>query len=89
MRLFNFLPPWAMVIPLLVGPAAHAQSQNAPPVPSGTSGVGPLAAHVEIEPRAVEILKAMSARLAAANSMTFTATTTYESPARTGEPLAY
>ena len=43
----------------------------------------------QLEPKAIDILKAMSARLAAAHSMTFTALTTYESPARTGQPLAY
>lgn len=42
-----------------------------------------------IEPRAIELLKAMSARLAAARTLSFTATTTYESPSRIGPPLAY
>jgi len=43
----------------------------------------------QLEPKAVEILEAMSERLAAARTMTFTATVTYEAPARTGQPLAY
>jgi hypothetical protein len=42
-----------------------------------------------LEPEALELLQAMSARLAAARSMSFTALITYESPARTGHPLAY
>lgn len=42
-----------------------------------------------IEPRAIELLKAMSARLAGARTLSFTATTTYESPSRIGPPLAY
>ena len=42
-----------------------------------------------IEPRAIELLKAMSDRLAAARTLSFTATTTYESPSRIGPPLAY
>lgn len=42
-----------------------------------------------IEPTALEMLKAMSARLAGAKSMTFTAVTTYEAPARNGQPLYY
>jgi hypothetical protein len=48
-----------------------------------------LPAEPVLEPAAVELLKAMSARLAAARAMSFTALTTYESPARTGQPLAY
>ncbi len=42
-----------------------------------------------LQPRAIELLKAMSARLAGARSMAFTATITYESPSRLGPPLAY
>lgn len=42
-----------------------------------------------IEPRAVDILKGASARLAAARSMTFTAVVSYESPSRLGPPLVY
>src|SRR6516162_2586961 len=44
---------------------------------------------VEIEPAAMALVKAMCDRLAAAKTMSFTAVTTYESPDRTGEPLAY
>src|SRR5882724_7579419 len=43
----------------------------------------------QLEPKAIDILKAMGNRLAAARTMTFTALATYESPARTGQPLAY
>jgi hypothetical protein len=43
----------------------------------------------ELEPKAVELLQAMSAKLAAARTMSFTSVATYESPARTGQPLAY
>ena len=42
-----------------------------------------------VEPKAAGILKAMSARLAAARSMTFRALATYESPSVYGPPLAY
>jgi hypothetical protein len=42
-----------------------------------------------LEAKAIEILKASSARLAAAHSMSFTAVVTYESPSRLGVPLAY
>lgn len=43
----------------------------------------------EIEPKALAILKAAGDKLAAASSMSFTAVATYESPARTMQPLAY
>jgi hypothetical protein len=42
-----------------------------------------------IEPAALDRLKATSQRLAGAKSMSFTAVTTYESPARNGQPLYY
>ena len=42
-----------------------------------------------LEPKAIEILKASSARLAAARSMSFTAVVSYESPSRPGPPLVY
>lgn len=42
-----------------------------------------------LEPKAVEILKAASAKLAAARTLRFTAIAMYESAARTGQPLAY
>jgi hypothetical protein len=42
-----------------------------------------------LEPKAIGILKAACAKLAAARSMSFTAIVTYESPSRLGFPLAY
>lgn len=42
-----------------------------------------------LEPRAVELLKAMSARLAAARTMSFTAVANYEFPSRLGPPIVY
>jgi hypothetical protein len=42
-----------------------------------------------LEPRAIDVLKASSARLAAAKSMAFTAVVSYESPSRLGPPLVY
>jgi len=55
-----------------------------PPVGSATTQTRPL-----LEPKAIEILKATCARLAAAHSMSFTAIVTYENPSRFGFPLAY
>ncbi|MFM7579875.1 MAG: DUF2092 domain-containing protein, partial [Microcystaceae cyanobacterium] len=42
-----------------------------------------------LEPKAIEILKAMSDRLAKAKTLQFTAVTTYENPSRLGPALAY
>jgi len=42
-----------------------------------------------LEPRAMDLLKATSARLAAAKTMSFTATIGYEYPSRLGPPLVY
>jgi len=49
----------------------------------------PVRTSAALEPKAIELLKASCARLAAAHSMSFTAEVTYESPSRMGFPLAY
>ena len=64
------------------GHAAEAKSK-APPQPAvGTIVTG-------LEPKAVDILKAASSRLAAAHSMSFTAVISYENPSTLGPPLLY
>jgi hypothetical protein len=42
-----------------------------------------------LEPRAMDLLKAASARLAAAKSMSFTAVASYEYPSQLGPPILY
>ena len=42
-----------------------------------------------LEPRAIELLKAVSDRLAAAKSMSFTAVVGYEYPSQLGPPIVY
>ena len=59
----------------------NAQAQPAP-TPEAASAPA-------LEPKAIEILKASSARLAAARTMRFTAMVSYESPSRPGPPLVY
>jgi hypothetical protein len=44
---------------------------------------------LELEPRAMDLLKATSARLAAAKSMSFTAVVGYEYPSKLGPPIVY
>jgi hypothetical protein len=63
-------------------PAASTQ-KNAPD-PKHTTAHGP-----DLEPRAIELLKSMSARLAAARTLSFTAVEIFEQPSRQGHPLAY
>jgi hypothetical protein len=70
-----------MLSPLVVNDAS-AQQQKPPTEP-------PPPAHPAIEPAALAMLKATTERLAGANSLSFTAVTTYESPARNGQPLYY
>jgi hypothetical protein len=50
---------------------------------------GPASAPALLEPKALELLKAASARLAGSHSMSFTATVSYESPSALGPALVY
>jgi hypothetical protein len=85
----------AILVALGVALAAgvNAQpSQQVPQAPAPEAGARQGAeARVEptLEPKAIDLLKAMSARLAGARTMTFTAISTYESPTHIGPPLAY
>ena len=77
-----------------VGSAAQL-APNAQPAPAVAKAAKPAkkpaapAVQMGLEPRAIEILKAASARLAAAKAMAFTAVVSYESPSRLGPPLVY
>jgi hypothetical protein len=69
----------ALLMPVLtfsLAAAANAQTRKAYATP-------------DLEPRAIELLKATSARLAAARSLSFTAVEVFEEPSRHGHPLAY
>ncbi len=77
--------------------AAQAASSASAPAPAKATTAAkpaakkPAAAPLKlvVEPRAMELLKAMGARLAAAKSMSFTATVGYEYPSRYGPPIVY
>ncbi|WP_186405477.1 DUF2092 domain-containing protein [Candidatus Accumulibacter aalborgensis] len=64
---------------------SEARSQRAR-VPSKAAAVAP---KPELEAKAIDVLKATTDRLAKAQSMSFTAIVTYESPSRIGPALAY
>ncbi len=79
---------------LWAGSANAAQAQTMKPqaaksAKSPGKAAGAPAVQKVIEPRAIDILKATSARLAAAKSLTFTAVVSYESPSRYGPPLIF
>ncbi|MFM0198957.1 DUF2092 domain-containing protein [Paraburkholderia fungorum] len=65
------------------------QPPHSPKVATKTAKSAAPAFKPGLEPRAVDILKAACARLAAAQSMSFTAVVSYESPSRLGPPLVY
>jgi hypothetical protein len=85
----------AMLVALGVALAAGVNAQPSQPAPQPSApGAGArqgaeARAEPTLEPRAIDLLKAMSARLAGARTMTFTAVSTYESPTHIGPPLAY
>ena len=62
-------------------PAAKAAPKKPAPLPTPAKPI--------IEQRAVDLLRAMSARLAAAKSISFTAVAGYEYPSRLGPPIVY
>jgi len=77
-----------LAVGVLLATNAGAQSQQAPPVPPAQT-TEPRVAEPALEPKAIEMLKASSSRLAAARTMRFTAVASYESPSRLGPPLVY
>ncbi len=76
---------------LAAAPLFAADAPAQPAAKAATPAKPPAAPAVQmgLEPKAIDILKAASARLAAAKTMTFTAIVSYESPSRLGPPLIY
>jgi hypothetical protein len=86
----------AVVAALVFAVAAAAQSPQPAPKAAAPAKAAPAAKKTapaqykpEIEPRALDLLKAMIARLAAAKSMSFTAIVGYEYPSKLGPPIVY
>ena len=78
--------------PRSVAPQTTQQKQSVPPAAqkkaaSRVKAAAPAAP--ELEPKALEILKATASRLAAAHTLSFTAVETFESPSRQGVPLVF
>ena len=72
---------WPAAAQTAAAPAAKPAAKKAAAKPAPFKAV--------LEPRAVELLKGMSARLAAAKSLSFTAVASYEYPSRLGPPIVY
>ena len=70
---------------LLVAAQAGAET----PKPDASATPAQNVKKMELEPRAIEVIKAMSATLAGASSITFTALVSEESPSRLGPALMY
>lgn len=77
-------PSSATAPPKAAAPKASAQAKS--PNPAGKKA-GPV--KMVVEPRAMELLKATSDRLAAAKTLQFTAVAGYEYPSKLGPPILY
>jgi hypothetical protein len=79
----------ALAFPVMLGATASAQSPQRAPAPAKPANKAPQAEKLVLEPRAMDLLKAMSARLATAKTMSFTATASYEYPSQLGPAIVY
>lgn len=78
---------WAVLAAFPGGAQAQQPAKAAAKAPAAKAAVSPY--KPVVEPRAMALIKAMSERLAAATSMSFTATVGYEYPSKLGPPLVY
>ena len=78
----------AVALSLLAVTGVSAQTAPSGAKPAAKKKVAPVDKPA-LEARAVDLLKATSARLAAAKAMSFTATVSYEHPSRLGPPLVF
>jgi hypothetical protein len=77
----------ALALSLVAVSTVDAQTQ--PQGPTSLKPAKKTEAKLVLEPRAMDLLKAMSARLAAAKTLSFTATVGYEYPSALGPPIVY
>jgi hypothetical protein len=78
----------SMLVLCVILAAAAAGCQHAPGQ-AGEQIAAPAPPPLLMEPRAIDLLKASSARLAAARTMSFTAVVSYEHPSIYGPPLVH
>jgi hypothetical protein len=81
----------ALVAGILFAATSGAQSAAAPAKPATKAAKKPVPSQYQLtlEPRAMDLLKATSAKLAAAKSMSFTAAAGYDYPSKLGPPIVY
>jgi hypothetical protein len=72
-----------------VNAAETKQSPKSSKASKSMSKETPPPVQMVLEPKAMDIIKATSSRLASARTMSFTAVVSYESPSRLGTPLVY
>ncbi len=89
------------VMAVMLGTVGTVNAQDTPPSATSKQAAPPAArkktaspktsapAPLELEPKAIELLKATSNKLASAHTLTFTAIETFESLSRQGVPLVY
>src|SRR5262249_8052431 len=90
---------WLVTLSVLLGavsagaqdpqPAAPAAKKPAAKPAKASRKEAPPAPQLVLEPKALDVLKAASGRLAAARTMRFRAVASYESPSRLGPALVY
>jgi len=82
---------FAWVLPAALGMslAVSAAAQQPPAPGASPPAAAAPSAPPALEPKAIEILRASSSRLAAAKTMSFTAVVSYEGRSRLGPPLVY
>lgn len=85
--LLAFTLALSLVVPTHAGQAKKVTKASKPAKKQPVEQPPPV--RMELEPKAMDIIKAACSRLAAARSMRFTAVVTYENPSRLGTPLAY
>ena len=83
------LVPALCLVLAVSGNAEQQAPKTKKPAKSQKKAAAPPVVEPVIEARAVEILKAAAGRLAAAQTMSFTAVATHELPSRFGPPLLY
>lgn len=79
----------AVAVVVLLGTSGWAKTGKTATSAKQAAAQPPVAAHVTLEPHALEILKAASAKLTSAKTLSFTATAEYEYPSLLGPPLVY
>jgi hypothetical protein len=83
------LPALAMMSLIASAGFTQTAAPQAAKKPAAKTKAAPAAPALQLDPKALDILKAASDKLAAAHTMSFTAVELFEQPTRQGAPLGY